>query len=168
MTDVILESPPATGEEMTRLFSPRQWLLILAIGFGCGAMTWFVARAFDVPQFAGYSASLLQQPSPGVAMLVAAVMFLGTGAIATVLVRTPRAEVGLVCAGFALLAISLRGGPMRYTLMAAHDAGVYRMLLAELALLGAVFLIAMALHVALTPRRVAAIKPRAHRLSFAE
>lgn len=107
---------------------------------GIGAMAsfalfWTVAGMFSFPRFYGYSASIMQQPGAILILLMASVVFLVSVGVTSIFTHVVHFEGGLFCASLGLLALSVRGGPMRYVLMDSPGAGIFIKLLIELVLL---------------------------------
>ncbi len=113
--------------------------ILLAIASAISfAMFWFVGSWFNIPVNRGFNASLLTQPSAVSSMLVIALAILVSVVICTLVAGSVRADAGLFCTALGLMAMSIRGGPMRYTLFDAKSSVFYTLAI-ELLLLFAVF-----------------------------
>src|SRR4051812_5079798 len=113
----------------------------------CGlivALVWFwlIGKWFDIPAYEGFNISLLQQLHPVVAVLVVLIAIWVCTAVCTVIAGTVRADAGLCCTCMGLIALSVRGGPMRYVLLGASGKSVYYVLCAEIILLFAAVAVA--------------------------
>lgn len=108
--------------------------LLLAAAL-CFALFYWAATLFGFPSYPGYSASLLQQDSPVLALLMTLVLLAISAGIGGVIAGAVHAEAGLLTAAFGLIALSCRGGAMQYVLIASDDRGVYLLLAVESALL---------------------------------
>jgi hypothetical protein len=99
-------------------------------------------RLFSIPAEPGFSASLLQQPSPTVTLLIVAVVLIVSLLVSTLIAGRIRFDAGLFGAVLGLSALSLRGGPMRYVLMDALSRDVYLAMVLELILLYGIVVLA--------------------------
>lgn len=99
-------------------------LLILTAVISFALFHW-AGRAFDIPTYAGYAGSLVQDRSPVKALGVTAVMLMITIGIGTLLASRVHVEAGMFAGAVGLIALSCRAGPMEYVLMAAKGSGVY-------------------------------------------
>src|SRR5688500_8476673 len=81
------------------------------------AMFWFFGALFDVPMFVRRGVSLLQQPAPAVAIFVIVSGFFASVVIGTVIAGGIRIDAGLATAAVGLAMLSVRGGPIRFSLM---------------------------------------------------
>ncbi len=97
-----------------------------------------LSHLFSIPTRPGYSASLIQQPWPPVVFLLTAITFLVALVISSLITSVVHYEAGFFCAAIGLAALSIRGGPLRYTLMAAGGRSIYLGLGVELILLYAI------------------------------
>jgi hypothetical protein len=105
---------------------------------GSAASYWMfsvVARLFSYPIRPGYEGSLLLQPSPLVLLIMTAVVLLACVLVTSFFAGIVHYEAGLFCACVGLAALSVRGGPMRYVLMASPGNGIFMKLMIELVLL---------------------------------
>jgi hypothetical protein len=98
---------------------------------------WAAARQFRIPAEAGFSGSLLQQPSPGVAIVITLLTLAASAFVGTTLAGRVHRDAGLFCACVGLAVLSARGGPVRYVLFHASGKSVYLMLAGEMVVLGA-------------------------------
>ena len=111
---------------------------LLALGaLGCLLLFWAAARVFGIPAAPGYSGSLLQQPNPGVAIVITLVTLVAAVFVGTTFAARVHRDAGLFCACIGLALLSLRGGQMRYVLFNAGGKSVYLMLAGETVVLGA-------------------------------
>jgi len=150
-------SSEAAGEEVRRLveiaaarFSKREQILL---GLGAAiAFTafWISGRVFRIPTYTHFSASLLQQPTAITPLLVTAITLGLSVLIASLIAGKVGFDAGLFCGSIGLCALSIRGGPMRFTLQSMTGRELWLMLALEAALLGAIvfggWLLQCALH----------------------
>lgn len=108
----------------------------------CFALFYWTGGQFHIPPYAGHTASLLQQNSPIVALLMTAVMLALCVLIGTLIGGPVRADAGLMAGAFGLIALSYRGWPMKYVLFGAAGPSVYLLLALESALLLAMLILA--------------------------
>jgi hypothetical protein len=105
---------------------------------------WWGGKLVNVPAHPGFEASILRQPGTGpvVAVLTAAVFFLGVTALVTLVARRHWIYSGVLAASAGLAAWSFRGGPIQYAMIAPDPVqagpGVFYVLALELALLGVI------------------------------
>lgn len=119
---------------------------LLSVGsIGAFVLCWFVAAVVGIPAHPDYNASLLQQPSPVVALFVALVLIVACALLGSAVAGTVRYEAGLATAAIGILALSIRGGEMSYTLFYSTGPEVYLTLATELVLLYAILGVAWAL-----------------------
>ncbi|HEX8522492.1 MAG TPA: hypothetical protein VF669_09575 [Tepidisphaeraceae bacterium] len=90
---------------------------------------------FSIPARTGFSASLMQQPWPHVVFLLTVVVFVLALGISALITNVVHYEAGFYCACIGLAAFSIRGGPIRYTLMSANGPSIFIALLIELLVL---------------------------------
>ncbi|HEV2292964.1 MAG TPA: hypothetical protein VGR35_03860 [Tepidisphaeraceae bacterium] len=91
---------------------------LLSVGsIGSFLLCWFTAAAIGIPAHPNFDASLLQQPSPALVLFIALVLTVACALFGSAVAGTIRFEAGLATAAIGLLALSIRGGPIRYTLM---------------------------------------------------
>jgi hypothetical protein len=97
------------------LLSPyqRARILLLAACIACVALFWWTSATLRIPMHPGYEDGLLQQPSPALAMLVVAALFVVCAAIGTALAGVIRFNAGLFAACVGLGALSARAGSSR-------------------------------------------------------
>jgi hypothetical protein len=120
-----------------------QWVLLGAAA-SAFALFWWVAEVLGIPAHPGYRGSLLKQPVGGalLAVVVAAVLVLGTAAVVTRLARRHWAYAGVLAASAGLAAWAFRGGPVGYVLIAPDavnlNTGVFFGLAVEMLVLGVV------------------------------
>jgi hypothetical protein len=109
-------------------------LLLLALMVSVG-FYWLLGSLLGIPVFRGYDASLLRQPAPVLVLVVVAVGVAASAAVGTILTGGSRLEAGVFTAAFGMCALSLRGGPMRHTLLDAASPSVFPLLAIEVVLL---------------------------------
>jgi hypothetical protein len=127
------------GGSVWTSYSTRDRTLLTVGSVLCYVIFHFLGRAFRIPEMAHYQASLLANPSPAVAIVLTAVTFAACVLVGSLIAGTVHFEGGLFCACVGLLALSTRGGPMRYVLMdASGGSSVWVRMLTELALLSAI------------------------------
>jgi len=118
----------------------RARLLFFSAVLACICLFWWTSMLLRVPVNPGHESSLLQQPSPILAMLVIAVVFVGCVAIGTGICGVIRHNAGLAAACMGLSILSFRGGPMDQIIFWAwsHSGvpSIFLMLAVELLLLG--------------------------------
>ena len=113
----------------------RDRILLTVGSVACILLFLWLAHAFGIPAHAHAHGSLLAQPSPAVALLVTLVGLIAAVLLSSVVVALVHFDAGLFCAAIGLLALSARGGPMRYVLMYSSGPGVFLALCVELLLL---------------------------------
>ena len=134
-------TPPCDQPPVATIFTPhrRTQLLVVVASVVCFSLYWWGAKWIGVPSEPGYSASLLQQPMPVLALVGVYVMLACAVVVGTLVAGRSWFYAGLFTACIGLMALSARGGPMRYVLFQeAADGGsqrVFLMLLVEQALL---------------------------------
>src|SRR5205823_5439069 len=137
--EAALELAGGAAGEMNSMFTRRQKaMFILGAVICCGGI-WGLSLLLGIPTYPGYALSILQQPSPAVAVLMIALGLAVFTLIGTMITARVRYDAGLWCAAIALVALSSRGGPVRYVLMSANGPGVYLKLAAEIILLAGCF-----------------------------
>src|SRR5688572_18565096 len=94
-----------------------------------------VAELFAIPRVEGFQGSLLAQPASVLALLVAGVVLIACVTLISPFAGIVRFEAGLYCAAIGMIALSIRGGPMRYVLMASPGDGIFLKLIVELLVL---------------------------------
>ena len=122
--EVAAESVQSGAPDVWTSYRTRERLLL---GAGCVASYCIfsaIARLFSIPRFAGYEGSLMVQPSPIFALLLAGVVLLGCVVLTSLFAGLVEFEGGLFCATFGLMAMSTRSGPMRYVLMYSPGDGM--------------------------------------------
>ncbi|MBC8105077.1 MAG: hypothetical protein H7Z14_00680 [Anaerolineae bacterium] len=102
------------------------------------ALFWFVGSWFNIPINRGFNASMLAQPSAVMTMLVIAIAILVSVVICTLVAGSVRSDAGLFCTALGLMALSIRGGPIRNSLFDAKPS-IFFTLAIELLLLFAIF-----------------------------
>jgi hypothetical protein len=96
------------------------------------------SRATRVPLTAIFEASVLRQPSPVLALIVVAVVFVACAAVVSMALGRWRPEAGLFAAAAGVSVFAIRGGSITQTLQYAHSGSVFIALAVELVLLYAV------------------------------
>jgi hypothetical protein len=120
-----------------RGYSTRDRTLLTIGSIACWIAFAVIARLIGVPEVPHFQASLLAGDSAIVAIVVTAVAFVACVLIGSLLAGAVHFEGGLFCAAVGMLALSTRGGAMKYVLMYAGGRGVFATLLVELVLLAA-------------------------------
>lgn len=116
-------------------YTVRDRVLLTVGSFACVLLFLWVAGVFGIPAHPHAHGSLLAQPSAFVALLVTLVALVACVLLSSVVVSLVHFDAGLFCAAVGLLALSVRGGPLRYVLMYSSGPGVFLTLCAELVLL---------------------------------
>lgn len=124
-----------SDENVWTSYSARQRALLTFGAVGSYLIFSAIARFFGIPQLPDYGASLLTQPSPLIAVMIVAVTLVACVLLCTLLTGRIHFEAGLFCAAIGMLALSVRGGPIRYVLMYASGEGVFLRLAFETTLL---------------------------------
>ncbi|HEX3358698.1 MAG TPA: hypothetical protein VHS31_17105 [Tepidisphaeraceae bacterium] len=109
-------------------------------GLICFALFWASGRLFRIPVTPHLSASLLQQPTLASTLVIAAIVYAVSVLIGTIICGKVGFDAGLFCASIGLLALSARGGSMRFTLFSATGSGIWISLAIEISVL-AVFVV---------------------------
>jgi len=135
-------TPPSTDEaSVGTIFTPhrRTQLLVIAASVLCFFLFWWGGKWIGVPTEPGYSASLLQQPTPALAFIGTYIMLACAVVFGTLVAGRAWFYAGLFTGCIGQMALSARGGPMRYVLFQAADGGgsqrVFLMLFLEQGLL---------------------------------
>src|SRR3954447_24888159 len=145
MTAVPVETAPGADALQQSYGHHRytQWVL-MAVTLFAYLLFWWGGKLVNVPAHPGFEPSLLRQPGAGpvVAVLTAAVFFLGVTALVTLVARRHWIYSGVLAASAGLAAWSFRGGPIQYALIAPDPVhagpGAFYVLALELALLGVI------------------------------
>jgi hypothetical protein len=120
------------------LLSPyqRARILLLAASTACIALFWWASATLRIPMHPGHEDGLLQQPSPALAILVVAVLFVVCVAVGTALAGMIRFNAGLLAACIGLGALSARAGSSRDSIQwgLAHGAspGFFLLMLGDM------------------------------------
>jgi hypothetical protein len=117
-------------------YQRNRLLLTLAAVLAC-ALFWFAGQWFQIPEHAGYEASLALQPNAAVALLLTGLVLCVATAVGTVVAGSIRFDAGLFAGAIGLAALSGRGGQMRYVTQAAAGRDVFLTMAVELVVLGA-------------------------------
>ena len=139
----ILPDPnPANRSILFNTYQRARFLLTLSavIAF---IIFWYIGHWFHIPFDRNYEDSLLLQSNAAVDFLLITIGLALSVIVGTVIAGPIRYDAGLCTACLGLLALSCRGGEMRYVLFAHPGPGTYLSVLAELILLF-LLLIAMA------------------------
>ncbi|MCY2954110.1 MAG: hypothetical protein NTU53_19400 [Planctomycetota bacterium] len=117
----------------------RARILLLSASIACFCIFWWAGAIFRIPVHPGHEASLLQQPSPVVALLVVAVVLVLCVAVGTAIAGMVRYDAGLVAGAIGLAALSARGGSVQHSIFwgLAHgnSSALFLVLLVETAIL---------------------------------
>jgi hypothetical protein len=123
-----------------------------------------LSHLFAVPARPGYSASLIQQPWPPLIFVLTAITFMVALVISSLITNVVHYEAGFFCATIGLAALSIRGGPLRYTLMAASGRSIFLGLAVELILLYAILYLGWLILQLLSATNL--VMPEEHRASL--
>ena len=88
---------------------------------------WYGGKWFGIPADYGHDASLLRQAGRGSVMLVVGALIFITTLIGTLVVGRVRADAGVFCAALGLMALSLRGGSVFYSIVGQSRAVFYQL-----------------------------------------
>ena len=144
--------------------------LLLGVAFAVSfAMFWFAGAWFNIPANRGFNASLFAQPAVISTMLIVMVTAMLSVVVCTLIAGSVRTEAGLFCTALGMMALSIRGGPMRYSLLDSR-ASVFFALTIETIFLFAIFaggwFIVLAMHgMGLTKRDDRDFKPHVEEVS---
>jgi hypothetical protein len=106
---------------------------LLAIGGAiCFALFWITGDLFRIPINPHLSASLFQQPALVSTLIICAIVYVVSVFIGAVLCGRVGFDAGIFCASIGLIALSARGGAMRFTLFDAAGANIWISLTLEL------------------------------------
>src|SRR2546421_10197149 len=92
----------------------RNRLLLVAGAALSATLFWFTGRWFDIPRYPDFAASLALQPQPVAVLLLTGFVLCICVALSTVVTSSVRFDAGLFTATVGWMALSVRGGPMRY------------------------------------------------------
>ena len=130
--------PPVAGGAMFTRYRRTQLLVLLASTLGF-LLYWWAGRRLGIPEERGFEASLLQQSHWPVDLVVTYVLFEVCLILGSLIAGWSWFFAGLFAASVGLVALSARGGPMRYVLFHAAESGtsnkVYLLLALEQCLL---------------------------------
>ena len=137
MARALGETAAEMAGNIWRGYSTRDRTLLAVGSIVCWILFWLIGRLFGIPPVPGYQASLLASAggSPVVAIILTGVAIVACVLIGSLVAGAVHFEGGLFCASVGMLALSTRGGPIRYVLMYSSSSAVYLALLVELALL---------------------------------
>ena len=133
-SDVQVSAPDPAANIWTSYHTRDRVLLTV----GCVASYWIfsaIARLFGYPTHLGYEGSLLIQPSAILLLVMTAVVLVACVVLTSFFAGIVHYEAGLFCACVGMVALSVRGGPMRTVLMASPTGGVFGKLMIEVILL---------------------------------
>ena len=133
--EILGEAAGETGGSIWRSYHTRDRILLATGSILSYIAFWLMGKAFSIPQVPHFAASLLGLPAPLLAIFLTLLTLVGSVVVATFIARIVHFEAGLFCAAIGILALSIRGGPMRYVLMYASGPGIYARLLSELLML---------------------------------
>jgi len=122
---------------MTGIYYRNRILLAIGAIIAAAVFSWTGARS-DIPAYRGFDISLMAQPSRIATVMIVAVALCACVAVCSLVAGPVRADAGLFCTALGLMALSIRGGPMRYTLFDARGS-IFTSLAIELVLLFAIF-----------------------------
>jgi hypothetical protein len=125
------------AEDVWKAHTNRDRVLLVIGAIACYAIFRFVASLLGVPRDPGFDASLLHQPASLVVIVAVVATLLACTLLGSLVAGIVHFEAGLFCACVGLIALSVRGGPMRDTLIVARGSGVFVLLAIELLLLSA-------------------------------
>jgi hypothetical protein len=132
------KTPGEISQETSARFSRLEKYLAAIGAVLCGAAFFAAGKVFRIPADAHFSASLVQQPSTLVTILVIAIVFGVSVIIGTLVAGRVGFDAGIFCASAGLCALSARGGAMRYTLFDDPHANVWIKLILDLLILAAI------------------------------
>lgn len=143
-------TPQPAGGTIFTPYRRTQFFVLLACVI-CFVLFWWAGQTLRIPAESGFEDSLLQQPHWPVVMLSEYVLFAVCLILGTLIAGWTWPFAGVFSATIGLIALSARGGPMRYVLFRAAANGsaqrAYLLLMAEQVLLFAPIAIAWwALH----------------------
>jgi hypothetical protein len=132
------DADPLAGNIWTS-YSTRDRVLLAVGSVLCYLIFHFIGRAFRIPELQDFQATLLGNPSPVGTVLVTIITFAACLLIGSLIAGTVQFEAGLFCACIGLMALSTRGGPMRYELMSSSGNTIWiRMIVETIILFGIV------------------------------
>jgi hypothetical protein len=137
-TRALGETAAEMAGNIWRGYSTRDRTLLAIGSIVCWILFATIGKLFGIPPVPGYQASLLSGGSAVMSILLAGVTFVACVLFGSLVSGAVHFEGGLFCASVGMLALSTRGGPIRYVLMYAGGAGVYFSLLVELVLLAGI------------------------------
>jgi hypothetical protein len=123
------------GDSVWTSYHTRDRLLLLCGIVVSYAIFHFIGRAFRIPELRDFQASLLGNASPVLTLVVTLVTLIACVLVSSLIAGTVHFEAGLFCACAGMLALSTRGGPMRYVLMESPAPAVWVRLLSETVIL---------------------------------
>jgi hypothetical protein len=131
-------TPEPAGGTIFTPYRRTQFFVLLACVI-CFLLFWWAGRALRIPVDVGFEDSLLQQPHWPLVMLSEYVLFVVCLLLGTLIAGWTWPFAGVFSATIGLIALSARGGPMRYVLFRAAANGsaqrAYLLLMAEQVLL---------------------------------
>lgn len=123
------------AEQTQSLLRNRSRLLLGTACVVSMGLFWLAGRWFGIPRHPDFEASLMLQPKPAAAMLLAGFTLWVCVALATAITARVRLDAGLCAACIGMAALSGRGGPMRYVFQEASGRNVMLALALELVVL---------------------------------
>lgn len=137
MTTDFPATPQSDSENRSIIFNSyqRARALLALSAIAAFILFWFTGHFFHIPFEHGYQDSLLWQPGNGIVFLIVAIGLGISVLIGVVVAGSIRFDAGLCTACLGLMALSVRGGGMRYILFAHPGAPTYLALVFELILL---------------------------------
>jgi hypothetical protein len=137
MTEAAASLSESSDQELWKTHPNRDRILLVIGAIACYVIFRFVASLLGVPRDPGFDASLLHQPSSLLVIVVVVATLVACTLLGSLVAGIVHFEAGLFCACVGLIALSVRGGPMRDTIINARGSGVFVMLAIELLLLSA-------------------------------
>jgi hypothetical protein len=135
MSEVSTEITEEILQVSSARFTSQEKYLALAGSILSLAAFWLSGAIFRIPTYHGFSASLVQQPTLITTLTVTAIVYAACVVISGLITRSIAFDGGVFCACIGLCALSIRGGPMRYTLFETPIASVWTKLIVELVIL---------------------------------
>jgi hypothetical protein len=138
VSDIPLQAATDLAEFSSARFNRKEkYLAVIGASLSFGGF-WLAGKVFRIPIETHFSASLLEQPTVVTSLLITVIVFAASVAVGCLIAGVIGFDAGAFCATAGACAFSARGGPMRYTLFEHPTAGVWVILILELALLAAI------------------------------
>lgn len=135
-TELSDSTPPESGAvNAWKTFTGRERFSLTLGSLVCGLLAMGLSKVLRIPSEPGFSATLILQNSPLIAIGLAWLLAIGGTLLGAIFTIRLHYDAGLFCTGVGLAVLSLRCGPMKYTLFHAGGAGVFLTLVIELVLL---------------------------------